>query len=87
MPTLIVNHKVKDYTSWKTAFDSDSARLADNHTTLLAVGEKAGDPNNVYIVFDVTDISKINAMMADPELQAKMQEAGVISQPEVVVIN
>lgn len=87
MATLIVNHRVKDYATWKTGFDSDEARRVENGAKLITVGEKAGDPGNVYLVFDVADISKINSMMASPELQAKMQEFGVISEPEVVVIN
>jgi hypothetical protein len=87
MATVILNHRVKDYNTWKPLFDSDKARRDSAGVKELAVGEKAGDPGNVYIVFDIADPSIMEKMMSDPELQAKMQEGGVISKPEVTVLN
>lgn len=86
MATVIVNHRVKDYDSWKVGFDSDEERRAGAGINLMSVGQKAGDAGNVYIVFDVKDPSILGPFMANPELQAKMQELGVISVPEAIVV-
>lgn len=86
MATLIVNHRVNDYATWKTMYDSDSARRDGAGMREIAVGEKAGDPGNVFLIWSVDDVSGIEQMMQDPELQKRMEEGGVISKPEVTVI-
>jgi hypothetical protein len=86
MATIILNHRVKDYASWKARYDGDKARRDRAGLKEIAVGEKAGDPGMVYLVWQIADTSVINKMMTDPDLQKTMQEAGVISAPEVVII-
>jgi hypothetical protein len=86
MATLIVNHRVKDYETWKVGFDSDEERRTGAGIRLITVGQKAGDAGNVYIVFDVADPSILPTFMADPVLQQRMQELGVISAPEAIVL-
>jgi hypothetical protein len=86
MPTVILNHRVNDYATWKTKFDSDVARRENAGLKEIAVGQKAGDPGNVYVVWDVADASVLQPMLSDPELQKTMKEAGVISAPELVVV-
>ena len=86
MATVVLNHRVKDYASWKVLFESDRARRDEAGVKQIAVGQKAGDPGNVYMVWEVADPSIIAKMMADPELQKRMQEGGVISTPEAIII-
>jgi len=43
--------------------------------------------NMVYIVCDSNDPKLIEEMMGDPELAKIMEEAGVISEPNVVTIS
>ncbi len=64
MATVIVNHRVKDSASWKALFDTDSQRRQGAGLKELAVGEKAGDPGMVYLVWQVNDTSVIEKMMA-----------------------
>jgi hypothetical protein len=86
MATVILNHRVKDYATWRPLFDSDQARRDAAGIQLLGVGQKAGDPGNVYMVWELADTSIIEKMMADPELQKRMQEGGVISAPEMIIL-
>lgn len=86
MATLIVNHRVKDYATWKVGFDSDEERRAGAGIRLITVGQKAGDAGNVYIVFDVADTSILPEFMGNPEMQQKMQALGVISAPEAIML-
>ena len=55
--------------------------------TEIAVGQKAGDPGNVFIIWKAQDTSVLHSMMSDPDLQKTMQDAGVISAPEVTIID
>ena len=86
MATIIVNHKVKDYATWKPHFDKGEHMRREATISLLAVGQKAGEPGNVYIVFKVDNMEKANQLMSGDELKQDMQEAGVISAPEILVI-
>ena len=87
MATVILSHRVKDYISWKALYDSDKGRRDSAGVTEIAVGENADDPGMVHIVFQVADPSAMRAMMNDPELHKTMEAGGVISQPEVIIIN
>ena len=86
MAIIIVNHDVKDFASWKPHYDSDVDRRANAGLKELAVGTKSDNPNSVYMIWE-GDPSGLEKMMKDPELKAKMDDAGVISAPEVIVLN
>ncbi|MES2703411.1 MAG: DUF3764 family protein [Bacteroidota bacterium] len=87
MATVIVNHRVKDFATWKPLYDSDAPMRTQAGFKELAVGERQDDPGMVYLIWEVADTNVVEGMMADPALQARMQEAGVISAPEVVILN
>lgn len=87
MATVIINHRVNDYTTWKQKFEEDAPRRDAAGARLLAMGQKHDDPGAAYVVFDVTDVDLVGKMMADPELQKRMQDAGVMGAPEVVILN
>lgn len=87
MATVILNHKVKDYQNWKPLYDADAARRNAVGMRELAVGEKANDPGNVFIIWQVEDAAAVEMMLQDPELHARMAEGGVISTPELIIIH
>ena len=37
----------------------------------IAVGQKAGDPNNVFVIWEAANPGVFDAMLADESLQAK----------------
>lgn len=87
MATLIGNVKVKDYAAWKLLFDADKDRRASIGIKELALGEKQGESGNVYMIWEVADVAAVTKMLADPELQKRQQESGVISKPEITILN
>jgi hypothetical protein len=87
MQTIILNHRVADYATWKTLYDADAPRRNNAGLREIKVGTKAGDPNLVYIIFEANNVSEIQDMFNDPGMKEYMKKAGVISEPEVVVIN
>jgi len=79
-----ISHKVKDFDAWLKVFDGEgpAARANDGfYDGVLARG--IDDPNLVYLVFKITDLSKAKAALNKPERQKIMQDAGVIGKPEV----
>lgn len=87
MATVIVNHRVNNFATWKIGFDSDNVMREGAGITTLAVGEKDGDQGMVYMVFDVKDLAVLGTFMNNPELQQRMKDLGVISAPEHMIIN
>ncbi len=87
MSTVIINHKVADYKKWRPTFDADASRRSNAGIKNERVFRAADDPNNIYIFGDVAEPSSVAKMMEDPDLAAKMKEAGVISKPTVTVLN
>ncbi len=87
MPTIIIAHTVKDYPSWKVGFDSDEARRNSMGAETVAVGHKAGEPTNVYAILNVADMAVMGQAMDDPEFQASLAAAGVLSTDVVVLEN
>jgi hypothetical protein len=86
MAIIILSHDVKDFASWKPIYDADAERRNSVGFKELAVGTKSDNPQTVYMIWE-GDPAPLEEMMKDPDLRVKMDEAGVISVPEVIVIN
>lgn len=86
MAVVILNHKVESYQKWKPIYDKDSERREKAGLMEIICGQKSDEPNNVYMVFETSDPGKAKEMIKDPELKEVMDEAGVITKPEIIVI-
>jgi hypothetical protein len=86
MAIIILNHDVKDFATWKPYYDADSDRRKNLGLKEIAVGTKSDNPQKVYMIWE-GDPSNLEKMINDPELKDLMDEAGVISRPEFIVIN
>lgn len=86
MAVIILNHDVEDFAKWKPHYDADSARRTNAGLKELALGTKSDNPHKVFVIWE-GDPKNVEAMVSDPELEKAMKEAGVVSKPEVTVIN
>lgn len=86
MPVVILSHKVANYDTWRPSYDADAARRKEVGLKEIICGQHADDPHSVYMVFETDKPEVIHQMLADPNLAKAMQEAGVTSAPEVVII-
>jgi len=87
MTTIILNHKVSDYKSWRKHYDADMPRRKGAGLKEIHVGTKAKEPNNVYIVFQTSNPSAFEKMAKDPALKEVMKKAGVLGEPEITILN
>ncbi len=82
-----IRHKVKDFASWKAAYDShDSARLA-NGLHSYVIGRGMDDSMMVMVALKVDDLAKAKAFTKDPGLKTVMQKGGVVGAPEISYVN
>jgi hypothetical protein len=84
---MLVKHKVKDYTAFKTVYDAhDSVRLANGvHSYVL--GRGMDDSMMVLVALKADDLEKAKAFSKDAALKTAMQKAGVVGAPEISFIN
>jgi len=80
MSVVIITHKVADYGVWKPYYDDDSQNRENFGFKELICGQKSDDPNTIYAIFETENPEVVNQMFADPEMERKMQEAGVTSK-------
>ena len=83
MPTIFLQHRVTDYEAWRPVYDKDVERRSAAGLSEIGVFRKAGDENLVLLVWSAENVEDFQAMLTSEELKGKMQEAGVISEPEV----
>jgi len=85
MSTIFIRHPVADYAAWRPHYDADIDRRSQAGLQEVAVFQNAADPNDVLIVFTAHGAAGVEAMLGDPGLKERMQEAGVVAPPRVWV--
>ncbi len=86
MAQLYVHHKVEDYARWRRVYDElDGARRSLGMTG-ARVFHTAASPNEIVIITDWPTAENARAYAQSPDLKQAMQNAGVISQPEVLIL-
>ena len=80
---VTVHFKVKDYATWRTAYDGHEKGRVSAGITNGRVFRSAEDPNDVVILQDVADVAKARTWFGSDELKAAMQKSGVLGSPNV----
>ena len=83
---LIVRHRVANFETWKSVFDSMTDLRRSHGWTQATVYRDAADPNMVTIVNRVSDLDGAKRYGASPELRAGMQKGGVQGPPEIFFV-
>ncbi len=78
-----IAHEVKDFDSWKVAFDNDIDRRKEAGLTLAGMATDPENGNMVYIMFVTDDLDGIKSMLENPDMKKVRDEAGVVSEPTV----
>jgi hypothetical protein len=84
---ILVRHKVRDFNTWKAAFDADRPMRTETGLTETKLLRGAEDPNEIILLMEVKDLNRAKAMMASPELRQTMQAAGVVDKPDIYFLN
>ena len=87
MVTLIVTHEVKNFSEWKKGYENDGINRQQAGIKDVAIFTSATNPNMVTIIMEAPSMELVNGLMGDAKFQEAMENAGVISVPEVKILN
>lgn len=86
MITAILTHEVKNFQNWKKAFDADSSNRSAFNIRVKNLFQSADDENMVTIIAEASSPEDVKKFIESPELRRVMENAGVISRPEVKIL-
>jgi hypothetical protein len=83
MINTAIRHSVTDYAKWKSVYDTFLPTTAG--AKYARVSRSVEDPNLVTVVagFDTLELAK--TFLDNPNLKAKMIEAGVVGTPRIEI--
>jgi quinol monooxygenase YgiN len=83
---LVLHHKVEDYSKFKKNFDEHKPmrRAAGERSYRLFHTE--GDPNNLVFLFDWDTVERFQEYAQSKALREAQKDAGLIDQPEILVL-
>ena len=83
MILMLCRHKVTDFARWKQVFDSHAAAQRGAGLRVEHVLRNFDDPNEVFLLFEVTDIEKARGFVSSSDLPEVQKQAGVIGKPDI----
>jgi quinol monooxygenase YgiN len=87
MAVLFVRHKVKDFGSWKAAYDEFDAERKTMGVTGHGVFQAEDNPNEVTIYHEFADVDAAKSFVGSARLKEVMESAGVEGAPEMWFTN
>ena len=82
MPTVVVRHKVGDFATWLKGHE-DRMRIFAPAVSSFKTFQDQDDPNSIVLVFEVTDMEKLKAIMTDPKVQ-EIKDRHTVKDPIVL---
>lgn len=83
MTYMLVRHKVADFANWKRVFDSHATAQEESGLRVEKVLRNVEDPNEVFLLFEVTDVAKARGFVSSPQVPEAMRQSGVIDNPDI----
>lgn len=87
MATVLVRHKVKDYSKWKAVLDETKPMAKKFGVKSQRVLRNSADPNEVVVVNEFDDMNAAQKFAKSDELKKIMERAGVAEVPNVLFLN
>ena len=86
MMNVLVHHRITDYPKWRRAFDSALEFRQRGGERSCRIFRNEEDDNDLTLLFEWESEELAHRYMRSTELQAKMQEAGVVGKPEITYL-
>lgn len=83
---LIVSHEVKNFDTWKTAFDAGETTRAQFGVTIKGVYRSPENENWITVISEAPSPEAAKSLITDPTLRTSMENSGVISTPEFKIL-
>jgi quinol monooxygenase YgiN len=86
MVNVLIHHKVKDFGSWKAAFDSAFMFRKDGGEVSFRIYHGVSDPNDITLWFEWESAAAAEKFVQSEELVRQMKLAGVEGKPDVSIV-
>jgi hypothetical protein len=83
MAHMLVRHRVQDFGKWKPAYDAHRPARAAAGLTELNLWHNVDDANEIFLLFEASDVAKAKAFGTSAELKERMTAAGVVGAPDI----
>ena len=83
LPSFILQHSVADFDSWLEGYDRAAELQTEHGIVGQAANRSLDDPSVAIVYHQAESFDTLRAFLAQDELKAKMEEAGVTSEPQV----
>jgi len=87
MAHLLIRHQVQDFDKWKPAYDSHQQARAAAGLKELHLWHNLDAPNEIVLLFEVSDVKQARAFAESKDLKERMAAAGVINTPEILFLS
>ena len=87
MASMLVQHSVKDYATWKKVFDSMAEMRASSGELSDQIFKDASDPKKLTLIFKWNSVANAQKFAQSAELKAAMEKAGVSGPPTISFLN
>ncbi len=84
---VYISHEVKDYATWKKGFDGDEVNRQKAGFKMVSLYRTLANPNIIVGIMEAPNAEAAGQFLNNPELKAAMEKAGVISAPEIKILN
>jgi quinol monooxygenase YgiN len=84
--TVVITHEVKNYASWRTAFNSDAQNRTAAGFQIIGVYTDVKNPNMVTVIGNFSSAAAADSFMVNPKLKDAMEKGGVVGKPDVKVL-
>ena len=85
--SMLVRHKVADFSQWKRGYDAHLPKRAEAGLTEKHLLRGAQDPNEVVLLFEAKDLGRARAFAESADLSETMQKVGVVDKPDIYFLN
>jgi len=83
---MFIQHRVKDYKTWRKGFDGYASVRQEYGLYALNVFNVDGNPNNVLVLMEVDDFKSAMKYALSQNLRKTMEDWGVISALEITPV-
>jgi len=87
MASMLIQHKVEDFVSWKKVFDSSIDLRTSKGEVSAQIFRDVSDPNMLTVINKWNSLENAQKFAHSPELKAAMEKAGVVGQPAISFVN
>ena len=87
MASILIQHKVVDFASWKKVFDSNAGLRTSFGEISVLVFRDSNDPNELTVINKWDSLANAQKFAQSPDLKAAMEKAGVIGNPKIFFLN